>query len=559
MGDIGLSILAALPLIVVGVLLVGFRTPAKFAMPVGYVCVVALAAGVWDVSAAQVTAASVKGLTITAEILLIVFGAVLLLRTLECTGAMQAIRSSVSNASPDQRVQVIVVAWLFGSFVEGSSGFGTPAALAAPLLVGLGFPPLAAVFAGLAIQCTPVSFGAAGTPILVGVSTGLSGSPEVQQYAASLGYASEADWRGFLQAIGLRVAVLHAAIGTLVPLLMTALMTRFFGPNRSFRDGLSVWPFALFAALAMTVPYLAAAWLLGPEFPALAGGLVGLVVVALALKLGFFRSYADSPWRFEPTTPHSHTDAVEQDAPTVPISAVWAWAPYALAAALLLLTRTAPAVKQALTSFVIPVASPLGASFSRSVAPLYSPGTIFVVVSLLAFAAFHRRGGRPWRTYGGEWRAAAATVARASVALLFAVPLVQVFILSGGGTAGHESMPLSLAAGVESVVGSAWPTVAPTVGGLGAAVAGSNTISNMMFSLFQFDVAVRIGADPLWVVALQAVGGAAGNTICVHNIVAASAVVGVSGQEGVLIRKTWWVFFYYVLAAGAAGIVLAGR
>ena len=98
--------------------------------------------------------------------------------------------------------------------------------------------------------------------------------------------------------------------------------------------------------------------------------------------------------------------------------------------------------------------------------------------------------------------------------------MVQVFINSGGGAAGFDRMPIALADGVASLAGSAWPIFAPFIGGLGAFVAGSNTVSNMMFSLFQFGVGERIGVDPSWMVALQAVGGAAGNMICVHNVVA---------------------------------------
>jgi lactate permease len=144
----------------------------------------------------------------------------------------------------------------------------------------------------------------------------------------------------------------------------------------------------------------------------------------------------------------------------------------------------------------------------------------------------------------------------ASAALLFTVPMVQVFINSGGGAAGYDSMPIMLAEGVAAVTGSAWPLFAPLIGGLGAFVAGSNTVSNMMFSLFQFGVAERINVDPTWVVALQAVGGAAGNVICVHNVVAASAVVGLTGREGLVIRKTLLPFAYYVLLTGALGYAI---
>ena len=94
------------------------------------------------------------------------------------------------------------------------------------------------------------------------------------------------------------------------------------------------------------------------------------------------------------------------------------------------------------------------------------------------------------------------------------------------------------------------------VGGFGAFVAGSNTVSNMMFSLFQFGVGERIGVDPSWIVALQAVGGAAGNMICVHNVVAASAVVGLLGREGTVIRMTFLPFVYYALLPGSLGYLI---
>ncbi|MBT5707188.1 MAG: L-lactate permease, partial [Verrucomicrobia bacterium] len=148
------------------------------------------------------------------------------------------------------------------------------------------------------------------------------------------------------------------------------------------------------------------------------------------------------------------------------------------------------------------------------------------------------------------------TMIKASVALIFTVPMVQVFLNSGGGLALYEKMPSALAQGVSVLVGSAWPLFAPLIGGFGAFVAGSNTVSNMTFSLFQFGVGQRIGVDPSWIVALQAVGGAAGNIICVHNVVAASAVVGLVGKEGAIIRKTFPAFIYYALLPGSLGYAI---
>ncbi|MFV2066210.1 MAG: L-lactate permease, partial [Pirellulales bacterium] len=452
----------------------------------------------------------------------------------------------------DLRIQVIIIAWLFGSFIEGSAGFGTPAAVAVPLLVGLGFPAMAAVVAGMIIQSTPVSFGAAGTPILVGVNTGLEGQAAVIDYAQSVGISH---WPSFLALIGLKVAILHALAGTLIPLLVVGVMTRFFGKNRSFREGLEVWPFALFAALAMIVPYLTAAYFLGPEFPTLTGGLVGLAIVVPAAKRGFLMPKSETPWDFD-RAENWESEWVGQfrlddvHVTDRPVGMLRAWMPYLLVALLLVLTRIQTLPLYALLhDSTIPISNIFGTSISYSMRPLYLPGTVFVVVSLITFY-LHRM---PTAAFCRAWRTSVRTLIAASTALVFTVPMVQVFINSGGGSAGYREMPLALAAGVEALAGSAWPIFAPFIGGIGAAVAGSNTVSNMMFSLFQFDVGLRIGVDPTWVVALQAVGGAAGNTICVHNVVAASAVVGLVGKEGLVIRRTLPVFTYYALLTGAAG------
>src|SRR5699024_5895529 len=159
--------------------------------------------------------------------------------------------------SPDRRVQVIIIAWLFGSFIEGAAGFGTPAAVVAPLLLALGFPAIAAVLAGLIIQTAPGRFGAVGTPTVLGIAAGLaqedgSMSADVAERAGQLGL-TQAE---FVAHAATQVALIHGICGIFIPLLLACMMTGFFGANRRFADGLAVAPFAVYSALAMIVPYL---------------------------------------------------------------------------------------------------------------------------------------------------------------------------------------------------------------------------------------------------------------------------------------------------------------
>jgi lactate permease len=547
------SLLALLPIAVVGIFLVGLRWPASKAMPLSYFAAVALALFYWQVPGAQIAAASVRGIVICGTLLFIIFGAVLLLNTLRESGGLATIRNGFTAITPDRRVQVIIIAWLFGSFIEGSAGFGTPAAVCVPLLVGLGFPPMAAVVAGMMIQSTPVSFGAVGTPILVGVNTGLSGTPQVDAYLTANGL----DQSTLLSNIGGQVASFHAVAGTLIPLLVVCFMTRFFGANRTFREGLAIWKFALFSAFAMTVPYLIIARTFGPEFPSLIGSLIGLAIVIPAAKKGFLLP-ANAAWEFPPRTDWlanwSSTADLHSAEPATKLSLFRAWLPYLLIAALLVATRLPVlGIKPLLTGVAFGVDGLFGTKVGFSVQPLYLPGTIFILVSIIT-VFLHRmpRGG-----FTRAFTHSSKMIVAASGALIFAVPMVQVFINSAGGAAGLPSMPVELAEGVANLVGSAWPLFSPLIGGIGAFVAGSNTISNMMFSLFQFEVGQRIAASPETIVALQAVGGAAGNVICVHNVVAASAVVGMVGREGEVIRKTVLVFLYYVLVVGILGLIFA--
>lgn len=544
-----LSLLALIPVLTVFLFLVVFKWPAKTAMPLAFIVTVGLSLWVWEVPFNQVLAATVDGLITALTLLYIIFGAILLLNTLSESGALITIRKGLSNISPDRRVQAVIIAWLFGSFIEGAAGFGTPAAVAAPLLVGLGFPAMAAVVCALIIQSTPVSFGALGTPILLGVNSGLGEGKlaEVTQVVGS-------DWESVLFTIGTKVAILHFIAGFFIPLLMVAILTRFFGKNRSFREGLRAWKFAFFAALAMTIPYILTAVTLGPEFPSLFGGLIGLAVVVWGARRGWFLPQ-DGIWDFdkpEAWDPQWVGMLRLNDPAFLPVKmSIWkAWIPYLLVGLFLVLTRVdSLPFKGWLNGINIDFENLFGSGMDISVAPLYLPGTIFISVVLLTWL-IHQMDQSAFRR---AWSETFKTTGLASVALLFAVPMVKVFIGSAGGAAGYDSMPIELAKGVANTVGSFWPIFAPSIGALGAFIAGSNTISNMMFSLFQFGVGTRIGADPTWIVALQAIGGAAGNMICVHNVVAASATVGLINKEGAIIRKTLMPTLYYALFGGALG------
>ncbi|MFV0681218.1 L-lactate permease [Ottowia sp.] len=550
----GYALMALAPIGVVFLLMVVLGRSAKLSMGTAYATTALLALFVWGAKGAVVAAATVHGIVTAITLLFIVFGAILLLNTLKEGGALTAIRQGFMDISPDRRVQVLIVAWLFGSLIEGSSGFGTPSAVGAPLLLALGFPAMAAAMSVLVIQSTPVSFGAVGTPMLVGVRSGIDNKEDI---AALIAPMQPSD---YLLQIVQNVGFLHAVVGVFIPLILCGLLTRFFGEKRSFTEGLKAWKFALFAGVAFTVPYYFIARVLGPEFPSLLGALIGLMIVVPAAKKGFLvpKETFDFPPRTRWSSHWLGTVSVADDHSTAPkFSVLRAFAPYVIVIALLIITRTIAPIKAFLTGplTTIKFANLFGTSISTSAQFLYAPGFVLILASLACIVLYGMSG----KQYGAAVKASALTMVDAAPALLLAVPMVQVFINSAAADGSLVSMPMMLAQGAAAVAGQAWPNVSPWVGALGAFIAGSNTVSNMMFSYFQFSTAQQIGLGidaSAIVVALQAIGGAAGNMICVHNVVAAGAVVGLMNREGEVVRKTLIPMAYYCIQAGLIGQAL---
>ena len=540
------SLVALMPIATVFGLLVVAKRPASQAMPLAYGVTAGIALLVWRVPFVEVAASSIQGLVAAAEILYIVFGAILLLNTLQESGAIATIRQSLLGISHDRRVQVIIIAWLFGSFIEGASGFGTPAVITVPLMVAIGFPAMAAVVAALIIQSTPSTFGAVGTPIMIGVNTGLDGVPTVEQHLLELGL-SQPD---YLISIGRWAGIFHGIIGTFLPLVLVMTLTAGFGERQSIKDGLGAWKFALFAGLAFTVPYTLTALFFGPEFPTLIGGLVGLGIVVPAARQGFL--VPRQAWDFPAQAPKTNS-ARQVHTSYSHLSPANAWLPYVLLGALLMASRLEfLPIRGWLQSVRFSWSNILGTGVTVSTQPLYLPPTVFIVVVAITFF-LHRM--KPVALQVAVIQAL-PMLQKTALALGSAVLMARVFINSGVNTSGLASMPLTLADGMAALAGQTWPLFSPLVGTIGAFVAGSVTVSNMMFSLFQFGVALQIGMPTAMILGLQCVGASAGNMLCVSNIVAAETTVGLAGLEGVLIRKVLFPTLYYVIFAGLLGILI---
>jgi lactate permease len=546
-----LALLAIIPIAAIFILMVGFRWPATKAMPLAFVLALVLVLLVWKTPLNWVLASSLNGAVIALKIIFIVFGALTLLFTLRESGALAAINRGFTSISPDRRIQAIIIAWLFGAFIEGSAGFGTPAALAAPLLLSLGFPALAAVMVALIANSTPVSFGAVGTPTLIGVGTSLD-TPEVMSALAEKGMS----FSEFIHQMGVWTALQQAVPGILIPLIMVVMLTRFFGEKKSIKEGLEIWPYAIFAGLCLVVPYLLIAIFLGPEFPSLFGGLIGLVILIPLTKAGFL--VPKKKWDFPDKTKWEEnwngSISIKGNTDNSKISLFKAWLPYILIGLLLAVTRVQFLPLNAWIKSV-KYASPelFGTTITTNFDPLNIPGIMpFLLIALVCIPLFKMSK----KQVSVAWGEAIKRIKGPFIALMFAVPLVRIMMQSGTNPNEYLSMPIAMAQSMVSVFQGAWPMVDSFVGALGSFMSGSNTVSNMLFSLFQYSIADNLGISHILVVSMQNVGGALGNMICVHNVIAACATVGLIGVEGLLIKRNLIPMTIAAIMVGIIGLVL---
>ncbi|NQY54449.1 MAG: L-lactate permease [Campylobacteraceae bacterium] len=514
-----IGLIAFIPILATIFFMVGLNWGAKKALPLSLLIAIIIAKFVWNMEILNIFAYSIYGGLKAFDILIIIFGAILILNTLKESGAMDSINDGFSNISKDRRIQAIIIAWMFSAFIEGAAGFGTPAALAAPLLVGLGFPALGAAMIALIMNSSPVAFGAVGTPMNGAMSTLVS----------NLNSAG-ADVSIFLNQLTILVSLLHGLVGTFIPLLAVAMLTKFFGKEKSFKPALEVAPFAIFAGLSFCIPMFGIAYFFGHELASLVGAFIGLTLVVGAAKVGFLMPKKD--WGFDG---YSQKVKVEKSTKKNKISLFSAWTPYILIALILVVTRIPEfGIKDVLLSLTVGIHDILGLEgLDYNLKWAYLPGTIpFMLVAVITHF-LHKMSKESIIT---AWTTTFKQMTGASIALIAGVALVQLMLNSSNNLSGYESMLTEMAKSIASVAGESYIYVSPLIGMLGTFMSGSNTVSNILFASLQFETAHILGLSPLVIVALQVVAGGIGNMICVNNIVAVCATVNISGVEGKLMK-----------------------
>lgn len=476
-------------------------------------------------------AAALSGVLYAFTPLMVIWGAITMFLAMQACGCMEKIKVWLGGITPNKTAQLMLIGWAFSFLMEGASGFGTPIALAAPLLVGLGFEPVKTAIFCILMNSAPVSFGAVGTPTWFGLSALNLGQEEVLR----VGFAS---------------ALMHSAACLVVSPAAVWIMQGREELRKNF-------VFVMLSIVSCLLPYALLAKL-NYEFPSIIGGALGLALTAFMARHGI--GLAKEPGQ----------DFVK-GLGKVKMETVWAFMPIWGSIATLLLTRIKqfelkpllvmerPALKIALgglgdfsisPALVMKLSDILRTGQSWEQKTLFIPGVIpFIMMSLLAFAAF-----RPgWGKSAAVFKDSFARVKTPCVALLGALMLVKLLMLGG-----DKSCAMVLGRAFGDLAGRAWVLCAPFLGALGAFFAGSNTVSNLTFGGIQLSIAKTLGLDVTLIVALQSVGGAMGHMVCLHNIVTVAAILGIpTSKEGEMLRKTFLPMVVYGLIAVAAGLALS--
>ncbi|MDD7569152.1 MAG: L-lactate permease [[Actinobacillus] rossii] len=457
----------------------------------------------------------------------VIFGAILFNKFSEMSGVTNVLRRWLGNINPNPVAQLMIIGWAFAFMIEGASGFGTPAAIAAPILVGLGFNPIKVAVLALIMNSVPVSFGAVGTPTWFGFGPLKLGENEILT-------------------IGSMTALIHSVAAFIIPLMALRVIVGW----KEIRQNLM---FIYISVFGCVVPYFIIAQF-NYEFPALVGGAIGLLISVFAANRNIGLVKMEN---------HLDSNAVTTS------QVIKALLPTGMLISILIITRIQQLpfkawMNDTTTWFTTRIGS-LGdfeishglvfslknifdTSVNASYKLLYVPAFIpFVITVLIVIPLFSMTFKQTKEIFGDSLR----RTKNPFIALVGALIMVNLMLVGG-----ETSMVKTIGKTFAETTGEHWTWFSSYLGAVGAFFSGSNTVSNLTFGSVQLSTAEITGLSTALVLALQSVGGAMGNMVCINNIVAVSSVLGTNNQEGNIIKQTVLPMFVYGIIAALVALFI---
>jgi lactate permease len=524
--------MALLPLVVLIFMMVKQNSvPSNVALPLAALMVYILRLFYFGSDPNWINATVVKGALEAITPISIIWGAILLFKTMDLSGQQAVVNRWLNRVSANRVAQLMIIGWAFAFMIEGASGFGTPAAIAGPILVGLGFEALPVAMLTLVMNSVPVSFGAVGTPTWYGFGQ-LGLSPDQ------------------LMAISQKTAVIHMAAALVIPVIAL----RFVVDWHQIRSNLV---YIFLSIMACMVPYVLLA-MVNNEFPALVAGALGFgVSVMLARrKIGLQKTDDEGPV-MEPGEAIDSRRLVRALFPLIGIIVVLVLTRIPALPLRDWLNAESPTWQLELGSFgyvsisaalVIKITEIFGTETGWAYKILFVPALIpFFLMYLLSIPVIGIKG----EVAGKIWAETLDRMRKPVITLIGALIMVQLMMVGD-----ERSLTTMIGRTFADVAGLHWQYFAAYLGALGSFFSGSCTVSNLTFGGIQQAIAGTAGLDETLILALQSVGGSMGNMVCINNIVAVCSILGVYNREGAIIKRTAVPMLIYGLIAAMASLAL---
>jgi lactate permease len=534
LGSLFLSALvAAIPVIVLLGALAFFHVKAHIAALLGLLLALGIAVGVYGMPLSMAGATAAYGAAFgLLPIGWIILNAIFIYDITVKTGKFEVVKDTIGGLAGDRRIQVLLIAFAFGAFIEGAAGFGTPVAISAAMLIGLGFKPLAAAGLALIGNTAPVAYGALGTPIIT-----------------------------LAKVTGLNEGLLSAMTGRQLPLFSVIVPFWLVWAMAGFRGMLGVWPACLVAGLSFAVPQFLVSNLMGPNLVDIIAAASSIIVTYLFLKVW----QPKEVWRFKEERASEPLPAVGLARQSVGAAvfrqhsfreAFMGWMPWIVLSVFVFIWGQ-PAVKTWMNglfnpTFEVPFlhnlvlkAPPVAAKIHPEAAKfslnlLSATGTGLMLAGVVAGLWLKLSPVTLVKTYLG-------TLKRVRFSLLtIAAMLALGFTTRYSGS--DSTMGLAFAS-----TGVLFPFFSPLLGWLGVALTGSDTSSNVLFGNLQVVSAQQIGMNPILAAASNSSGGVMGKMIDAQSIVVASVATAQDGHEGDILR---YVFWHSLALACLVGVVV---
>ncbi|HVP68563.1 MAG TPA: L-lactate permease [Anaeromyxobacteraceae bacterium] len=501
------ALVAAIPVILLLGALAFFHVKAHVAAIVGLAAALGVAVLVYGMPAGMAGMAAVNGALFgLMPIGWIILNAIFVYDITVKTGKFEIVKDTIAGIGADRRIQVLLIGFAFGAFIEGAAGFGTPVAISAAMLIGLGFKPLAAAGLALIGNTAPVAYGALGTPIItLAKVTGLS---ELQ---------------------------LSAMTGRQLPFFSVIVPFWLVWAMSGFSGMIEVWPACLVAGVFFAVPQFIVSNFFGPSLVDIVAAIVSIAATYTLLKFWQPKQI----WRFPEEREAAHPEVKRHSAR----EAFLAWMPW-IVLSVFVFVWGLPEVKKILNGIwapsfevpnlhklvqkVPPVAKKPTLEDAKYVFNILSAtGTSLLLTGIVSGLLLKLSFGSLVQTYFG-------TLKRVRFSLLtIAAMLALGFTTRFSGS--DSTMGLAFAS-----TGALFPFFSPLLGWLGVALTGSDTSSNVLFGNLQVVSAEKLNMSPILAAASNSSGGVMGKMIDAQSIVVAAVATGEHGKEGQILRYVFW-------------------